>query len=187
MIETNLGEALRELRSKQNLSLRSLADRTGFSASFLSQVENGQASPSISSMEKIAQALGVTLWQFFQVVEQPAPSVVRANRRPGVSLQWSKAQMEALRLPGNGCRLEPVLVTIEPGGSSGKHPEPSVHEEFAYLVHGFAQLTLDEEELELSVGDTVSIPRGVSRRWQNHTENTVQLLVVTLPSLGAYA
>ena len=92
--------------------------------------------------------------------------------------------MEALRLPGNGCRLEPVLVTIEPGGSSGKHPEPSMHEQFAYMVAGRAQLTLDAEELELSVGDAVSIPVGVSRRWHNHTEEPVQLLVVTLPSLG---
>lgn len=184
MIESKLGEALRQLRTKQNLSLRSLADRTGFSASFLSQVENGQASPSISSMEKIAHALGVTLWQFFQTVEQPAPSVVRAHDRPGVGMLWSKAQTEALRLPGNGCRLDPVLVTIEPGGCSGKLPEPSQHEEFAFLVAGSARLTLETETLELAVGDAVAIPRSVARHWQNHTAAAVHLLVVTLPSLG---
>lgn len=59
------------------MSLRALGEVTGFSASFLSQVENGLASPSISSMEKIAAALGVTLWQFFQVAEVPRANIVR--------------------------------------------------------------------------------------------------------------
>jgi transcriptional regulator with XRE-family HTH domain len=45
--------------------LKVLAEQTGFSVSFLSQVENGQASHSISTMEHIATALGVTLGQFF--------------------------------------------------------------------------------------------------------------------------
>ncbi|MBA3259711.1 MAG: helix-turn-helix transcriptional regulator [Gemmatimonadales bacterium] len=45
MPDANLGESMRRLREEQQLSLRALAERTGFSASFLSQVENGQASP----------------------------------------------------------------------------------------------------------------------------------------------
>ena len=50
----NLGQSLRRLRESRHISLRVLAEQTDFSASFLSQVENGQASPSISSMERIA-------------------------------------------------------------------------------------------------------------------------------------
>ncbi len=62
------------------MSLRALADRVDFSASFLSQIENGQCSPSISSMEKIANALGVTLGQFFLSANQQV-NIVRASDR----------------------------------------------------------------------------------------------------------
>ena len=60
-IEQRLGPELKRLREAGGISLRLLADRAGFSASFISQVENGQASPSIASLEKIAATLGVTL------------------------------------------------------------------------------------------------------------------------------
>jgi XRE family transcriptional regulator, regulator of sulfur utilization len=68
MIE-NLGHSLRHLRESHHMSLKLLAEQAGFSASFLSQVENGRASPSISTMERIATALGVTLGQFFNHAE----------------------------------------------------------------------------------------------------------------------
>ncbi len=50
------------------MSVRMLAKQAGFSPSFMSQVENGQVSPSISSMEKIAAAVGVTLGAFLAAV-----------------------------------------------------------------------------------------------------------------------
>jgi len=83
MIEQNLGSSLRGLREQQGMSLRALAERVDFSASFLSQIENGQCSPSISSMEKIANALGVTLGQFFLSANQHVVNIVRASERCG--------------------------------------------------------------------------------------------------------
>jgi transcriptional regulator with XRE-family HTH domain len=59
MNEIQIGAAVRRLREVRGLTLRAVADQAGFSASFLSQVENEQASPSISSMERIAAALGL--------------------------------------------------------------------------------------------------------------------------------
>jgi transcriptional regulator with XRE-family HTH domain len=61
-----VGELVRELREARRLSVRALAAQAGFSPSFISQVENEQASPSIASLERIATALGVTLVEFFQ-------------------------------------------------------------------------------------------------------------------------
>jgi transcriptional regulator with XRE-family HTH domain len=94
MIEANLGEAVRRLRERQHMSLRALAEKTDFSPSFISQVEHGQASPSISSMERIALALGVTLGEFFQWTEKKVPLVVRVGERHGLNSEWSKAKIE---------------------------------------------------------------------------------------------
>jgi transcriptional regulator with XRE-family HTH domain len=180
MKEVHLGVLVRRLRAARQLSLRTLAERTGFSASFLSQVENGQASPSIASMERIAAALGVTLGQFFQATESSPPAVLRATARVALNSQWSKARIEALSADVPASRIEPVLVTLDAGGASGAHPYASPREEFAFVLDGSVVLTLGETEQVLECGDAAMIRAGVPRRWQNLGEGPVRIVVVSV-------
>jgi transcriptional regulator with XRE-family HTH domain len=175
MSEVSLGPSVRRLREAQQLSLRGLAELTGFSASFLSQVENGQASPSISSMERIASALGVTLGEFFQEAGAERQPVTRSDARPMLHSEWSRARLEALGGGGDGARLEPVLVTLEPGG---KKPAASAHEEFALVLEGTVELTLGSEEQSLVTGDAVTIRAGAVRRWHNSGGQPARILIV---------
>ena len=178
MGEANLGPSVRRLREAQQLSLRTLAERTGFSASFLSQVENGQASPSISSMERIATALGVSLGEFFQsAVINPLP-VVRAGARAILHSGWSRAQLEALGTGGMGGRLEPMLVTLQSGGTSGTKAYASGREEFALVLEGTVTLTLNDSEQELAIGDAVTIRAGALRCWRNPGPEPAKVLLV---------
>jgi transcriptional regulator with XRE-family HTH domain len=88
-----VGDHVHRLRVETGMSLRMLAKQTGFSASFISQLENGQVSPSISSMEKIATALGVTLGQFFASGDGGEGGlIVRAADRETLSSGWSKPE-----------------------------------------------------------------------------------------------
>lgn len=180
MIEKNLGESLRALREQHGVSLRTLASQTDFSPSFLSQIENGQCSPSISSMEKIANALGVTLGQFFRVAESPKANLVRANSRVRLALEWSRADIEALAFLGDGSQLQAVLVTIKPGGLSGRQPRSSKNNEFAFVYEGKTVLTLDEADHLLQKGDSVTIPAGASRRWRNESGEITRILLVSV-------
>jgi transcriptional regulator with XRE-family HTH domain len=180
MIDENLGESLRRLRERQHISLRALAEQTGFSASFLSQIENSQCSPSISSMEKIAAALGVTLWQFFQVAETRQANIVRAADRSLLTLGWSRAEVEALGFLGDGSRFQAAIVRMQPEGLSGKHPRPSINDELVFVHEGKAVLTLDHSEQTLQKGDSVTIPAGVNRRWRNDGTEHVQLLIISV-------
>ncbi|MEX2224800.1 MAG: helix-turn-helix transcriptional regulator, partial [Candidatus Rokuibacteriota bacterium] len=79
--EQNLGEIVRRLRTAHGLSVRTLASRAGFSPSFISQVEHNQASPSIASLQRLADALGVSLGDFFRDPAGAARPVTRAARR----------------------------------------------------------------------------------------------------------
>jgi transcriptional regulator with XRE-family HTH domain len=63
--QVQVGEQVRRLRTAQSLSVRTLAAWAGFSPSFISQVENGQVSSAIASLERIATVLVVTLAGFF--------------------------------------------------------------------------------------------------------------------------
>ena len=179
MDETRVGAVVRRLREARRLTLRAVADQAGFSASFLSQVENEQASPSISSMERIAAALGVTLGEFFQSAERENQSrVVRANARQNLYSQWSKARIESLASGEMNRRLQAVLVTLKPDGSSGKRPYPAPSEEFALVLTGSVVLTTDNHEEVLREGDAVTIQAGARRRWHNPATEATQIVIV---------
>ena len=180
MIEQTLGSSLRYLREQHGMSLRALAERVDFSASFLSQIENGQCSPSISSMEKIANALGVTLGQFFLSANQQV-NIVRASDRAHMALDWSRAEIASLGSLSNASRAS--MLIIKPGGLTGKHATPSISDEFAIVFEGKVVLKLTESEQVLERGDSVTIVAGTTRQWRNESEALAEILVI---SLGPY-
>jgi quercetin dioxygenase-like cupin family protein/DNA-binding XRE family transcriptional regulator len=177
-----VGEHVRRLRVQTGMSLRTLARQTGFSPSFMSQVENGQVSPSISSMEKIATAVGVTLGDFFAAATGGEGGlVVRVADRPALSSGWSNAEIEALNVPGPMARLEAMLITLRPGGRSGKHPYAHPLEEFAFVVQGEVILTLGPQEHRMRRGDAATILPGELRLWRNEARTPARVLIVASP------
>lgn len=164
------------------MSLRTLARQTGFSPSFMSQVENGKVSPSINSMEKIATAVGVTLGDFFAAATGGAGGLVlRVADRPTLSSGWSNAEIEALNAPGAVARLEAMLITLRPGGRSGKHPYAHPREEFAFVVQGEVTLTLGPEEHRLRRGDAATILPGELRLWRNEARRPARVMIIASP------
>ncbi len=176
--DSQVGSLLRELREMRRMSVRTLAAKAGFSASFISQVEHGLASPSIASLEKLAAALGVTLAEFFQTGEWRGPAVVRAEQRARIESAWPGAEIESLGVDRNR-KLEPVLITLRAGGASGKHPHGVPREQFAFVVSGEVTLVLDGAELLLRQGDAVTILASRPFRWVNSWGKDVQLLIVS--------
>jgi len=175
-----IGEHIRRLRSDRGLSVRSFAAQTGFSPSFISQIENGQVSPSLGSMQKIAETLGVTLGEFFAAAETGEEQmIVRADDRRRMDSTWTDAHIEALGAMARNRRLEPVVVIFGPGGKSGKHPHAPAGEEFAFIVKGRITLTLGDEENELAAGDAVSLPAHAPRLWENRTQQVTEILIVS--------
>ncbi len=75
------------------------------------------------------------------------------------------------------------MLIIKPGGLTGKHPTPSISDEFAMVFEGRVVLKLQEAEQVLERGDSVTIVAGAGRQWRNESEALVEILVI---SLGPY-
>ena len=175
-----VGEYVRRLRVEAGMSLRTLATQTDFSPSFISQLENGQVSPSIRSMEKIAEALGVTLGAFFVALhEGEGGLIVHAADRSGLGSSWSNAEIESLSVRRRNPCLEAVLITLHAGGRSGKHPYGHTWEEFALVLEGKVALTLGPEKHVLKKGDAVTILPQELRLWENTTARAARILIVS--------
>ena len=178
--ENHIGDRIRRLRTDRGLSVRTLAATAGFSPSFISQVEHGQVSPSIASLERIASALGITLGGFFtESVPTPA-AVVRAAERQELTSSWSRATLESLGPTDGKQMLEPLMITLLPGGRSGTSLHPAPGEQFAFVCDGDVKLSLPESTYTLQQGDAVSIAAGTPHQWDNTGAVTSRVLIVSM-------
>jgi transcriptional regulator with XRE-family HTH domain len=173
-----VGPRLRFLRQSMGIPLRVVAERTGFSVSFLSLVENDKASPSVASLERIAAAFGLSLVEFFQGAEELPYQILRAGERQTYTSEWSQTVVELLAQRPRGGALFPLILRMAPGGRSGKKPRAGLVEEFILVLEGRVSLLTEDRQEELNAGDTLLLPAGVSRMWENRGEVLVALLVV---------
>ena len=175
---SGIGPEVRRLRVFKRLSVRSLATKLGFSPSFISQVENGQASPSIASLERMAGALGVGLRDLFP---QPGPAVtpfLRTVERPTIVSEWSKARIEALTLPDAPVPIDAILVDLQPRGSSGSKLHSGPSHRFAFVWQGAVVLNIGQDEYQLKAGDAITLPAGALHQWTNRSRRRVRIVIV---------
>ncbi len=178
-VQVNVGERVRALRTVLGMSVRTLASRSGFSPSFISQVENGIVSPSIASLERIAATLGMTLAGFFATERPDGGLITRADNRREVTSSWSLACIESLATSCMSRQLEGVLISVAPGGRSGKKPSHHPGEEFALVFEGEIRLTLGADVHLLKRGDTAGFSSEVPHLWENTGPGTAQVVIVS--------
>lgn len=93
MSSVNVGEHIREMREQKSLSQGDVETRTGLLRTYISRVENGYTVPSIETLEKIARAFDVPLWQlFYEGNAKPSPPVAF---KPKNELAWGSSGKEA--------------------------------------------------------------------------------------------
>ncbi|MDR5684441.1 MAG: XRE family transcriptional regulator [Armatimonadota bacterium] len=173
-----LANRIRELRQEKGMTLKEVSERTGFSVSFLSQVERGLSSLSITSLQALAETLGVPIVEFF-----PAPPVRNYARRrhEHQPFQLDGSQIQYVSLSGNfpSRNLEPLLVTLPP---RLQRQEPFGHpgEEFAYVLSGRMTIVVDGEAYDLGPGDSIHFSSRSLHTFENPTdEPTVAVWVLT--------
>lgn len=173
----DIGPRLRAARTSRKISVRALALRTGFSASFLSQVELGQSSPSLASLRRICDALDVDLPELLRDPKRKRISpVVRRAERDSLRSEWSKASAESLLPNGGDHRFSALLVTLDPRGRTGAWPRRKGTADFAYCIRGHVLLRLGQDSYELSAGDSAVIDQA-DASWENRGRGRAEVIV----------
>jgi transcriptional regulator with XRE-family HTH domain len=178
--EFDVGERLRTLRRFRRCTLQTVAERSGLSESFLSQVERGRSNASIASLRRIADALGVTMADLFEPEEMPRPQVLRRDDRP--ALQFGILGRKLLLTPRPLHHLEVFQGELEVGGSTGE--EPYAHgdsEELFLVLSGSVQLELGGEVFDLEQGDSVDYRSSTPHRAVNTGEERAEVLWIISP------
>jgi transcriptional regulator with XRE-family HTH domain len=90
-----IGDRLRQLREEKKFSQGDIEKRTGLLRCYISRVENGHTVPAIETLEKMARALEVPLYQLFYDGEEPPALPALPRRRSADDIVWGSAGKDA--------------------------------------------------------------------------------------------
>lgn len=177
-----LGEHLRTARKSAGLTLHDVATGAGLSVSFISQVERGLATPSLSSLASISSILGISIADCLRQPSNPAPHT-RNESRPVYGVKPNAFRYERLSSVFPGSQLSSVIIHAPPGSSS----EPSRHEgeELFYVLSGELTIVVDGREMVAKSGDSVHFASKLEHAMRNDTDREATAMhVCTMDIFG---
>ncbi len=175
----DIGNKIKELRTRKGLTLEELASRSELTKGFLSQLERDLTSPSIDSLSDILEALGTNLAEFFQ--EDKDDQFVFhtddffVDERESCTVRWIVPNTQKNQ-------MEPILLELPSGGESFT-VEPHSGEEFGYVVEGSIVLVCDGERHTLRRGETFYLHGRSFHQLRNERKTAARVLWVSTPPL----
>ncbi len=155
------------------MKLNALAAKTGFTSSYLSQLERNLIDPSIASLRKIALALDVPIHALLSSLERHHV-VVKSDKRIKLSLPDTRIEYEYLSPMASNDEVRPKFemfhFTLEPNTSHSKEPSEHKSDECIFVVEGTLKVTLDTEDVVLEKGDSIYIQESMPHHFHNPTD-----------------
>lgn|SRR5690554_4430135 len=174
-----IGEKIKRLRMKHNLTQEELADRCELTKGFISQVERELTSPSIATLVDILESLGTNLKDFFnddvaeKIVFSKKDVFVKSNSESGSEVHWiiPNAQKNV---------MEPIIVELDANGQSPQE-DPHEGEEFGYVLRGSIMLHLGSEEFRVRSGESFYFRPSAAHYISNTGTTKARVLWVSSP------
>jgi len=173
----DVGNRLRELRLERGMSMRALARASGLSTNALSMIERARTSPSVSTLYKIAEALGVPITAFFRL-EPPRQTLVFRKAKERSRVSFPRGVWEGLGGESFIGGMEPLLLTLEPGANSGQYTMLHSGDEFVLCLGGQLEYEVEKQRFLLEAGDSLLFAARLQHRWRNAYKGTTRVLIV---------
>ncbi|SDX81053.1 transcriptional regulator, XRE family with cupin sensor [Ruegeria halocynthiae] len=172
VLEVAIGREVRAFRKQQNITVAELAQLTGLSIGMLSKIENGNTSPSLTTLQSLADALSVPLTSFFRQFEERREAVhTKAGEGVELEREGTRANHQYNLLGhiganGSGVIVEPYLITL----TAESDVFPTFQHggiETIYMLEGEIDYRHGDQIYPLKLGDTLffdaDAPHGPER------------------------
>lgn len=172
-----IGVKIKDLRLKNQLTQEELADRCELTKGYISQLENDLTSPSISTLKDILKSLGSSLSEFFmeegseQIVFKESDQFEKENDDNTIKWLVPTAQKNS---------MEPIMMTVKAGGTSGKDL-PHEGEEFGLVLKGSVIVVIGKKEYRANVGDTFYFRSNKTHFVKNNSQSEAKVIWVSCP------
>jgi transcriptional regulator with XRE-family HTH domain len=174
-----LGKKIRDMRFRRGLTVQQLADLSGLSKGFISQVENARTSPSLATLRDLARALNTSV-AYLVVEDDASPHIVRESDRARVGSS-SPIRLELLTAQPRR-NLEMVMASIPPGASTGTERGYHHGEECVVCLDGRVAVVGDDHRTILEVGDSCHYDGRTPHSVENVGETMARVLVAVTPA-----
>jgi transcriptional regulator with XRE-family HTH domain len=166
-ISLRTGRAVKQQREACGFSMRALAEKSGISSSMISDIERGTKSPTVITLVRIAQAMGITAAALVDGGEGPAPRI--RVLRSGEGASGEKPVPWKTVVPGiPGSRIDFVHYQVPPStvlGPTAGHAPGTV--EHMHVITGTVRMTVGDEMVEMAAGDSCSCRTDVTHVIEN--------------------
>ena len=176
----SVGKRLRDLRTSCGYSIKTLAEMSGLAVNTLSLIENEKSSPSVSTLEQLAKAMGIPLTCFFEPKEEKQSVILtQQGQRQEMILGGIRVEDCGLDLAGQG--IQPLIVTLSPGVEY--MTDLIFHNgcEFVYCLSGQVDYFVDGEKYSLQAGDSLALNALLPHYWMNPGDEPAVYLLVMVP------
>lgn len=177
---TLIGARLRQIRKGLNLSLADLSERSGVSIGALSQLERGLSQPSLRTVERISNAVGVPMyWLFEPPSDADEGDDVVVRKGYGAKLTVAAEGMEkTLVTPRSFAPMQLMLVEMEPGSKSSNEYYHHDGIDVGYVLTGSLNLEVDGKVYMLGAGDCFAFDSHLPHRFENRGGAKAEILWV---------
>lgn len=164
-----VGANLKHERTQRHLSLGALAELSGISKAMLSQIESGRVNPTLVTLWKASQALGVDIGLLIggSAKKPERFSFLASGRQASIVDEPGKTEFRLLTAPGMHPGLEMYLVTMKPGAVHRSEPHAAGCEEFVLVIKGRVRVTAGSRSAELAGGDFLAYQGDLAHSLEN--------------------
>ncbi len=177
----DIGKRIKQLRTKNGLTLEELASRSELTKGFLSQLERNLTSPSISTLEDITEVLGISLEEFFKNEEDEK---IKFSSDDYFVDEKEKTILTWLVPNAQKNEMEPILLSLKENGESSEI-DPHEGEEFGYILNGKVELINlnSKKKTVLKKGETFYLRGDFKHKIVNNSKQMAELIWITTPPL----
>lgn len=174
-----IGEKIKQLRIQHQLTQEELGDRCELTKGFISQLERDLTSPSIATLIDILECLGTNLQDFFnesiqeKIVFTGEDTFVKQDDEAGTTIQWLIPNSQKNE-------MEPIMVTLEPGGETWEDM-PHTGEEFGHILQGSVLICIGSERLRARKGDSFCFKPNKPHKLMNPGKTKAVVIWVATP------
>lgn len=176
--ELQIGLKIKSYRTDRGMTMKELAELAQITPSMLSQIEKGQANPSLNTIRLLSKSLNEPMFRFFMDETSVENDVVRKNNRKHVIENGIDYEMLTPDMRGN---LEMIKMTLNPGAVSCAQPMSHIGEEVALILNGTVELILEHDTITLHAGDSVRIKSEIKHSWRNICDGEMSLVFAVAP------
>ena len=165
----SIGLKVFSLRKRMGLSLQQLGERSDVSAAAIHKIEQGGMVPTITTLLKIAGALGRPVSYFVEedVGQDDMAVLTPPDEDRPVYTSHKGITLNSISGPYGRFLLAGARATVAPGATSGRKPMQHPGEELVHVIAGLLEFTVTGQLYQVAVGSTLHFRGDQPHTWRN--------------------